>query len=73
MPFLFLLNGIERSFDKTSSAAKPASGNFEISSVPPTITASQMPALISFLAVENAFIPDEHAVDTPQKKPSNLR
>ena len=64
---------MERSSERTSSEANPAVGNFEISSVPPAITASQTPLSISLLAVEKTLIPDEHAVDTPQENPSRPR
>ena len=73
MPSLFLLKGFERLSESTSRDLKPARGNLERSSVPPVITASQIPFSIHFLAVEKAFIPEEHAVDTPQYIPSSSR
>ena len=67
MPSLFLLIGLVALSVSTPSESNPKIGTFAKESTPTTITAFENLEFNKSLAIENAFIPEEQAVDTDEK------
>ena len=59
-----MLKGLEGLLDNISRELNPNKGNFEIASIPTTMTAFKKSESNKLLARLKAFIPDEQAVET---------